>query len=56
MTLDSRLIALLVCPKCRGELTYREAAQALDCAACNLRYQIRDGIPVMLVDEATQLP
>ncbi len=56
MTLDQKLLEILVCPKCKGDLRYREADSALDCEACRLRYHVRDGIPVMLVDEATPLP
>ena len=55
MTLSPQLLAVLVCPKCRGELTYREAESALDCAACHLRYVVRDDIPIMLIDEALPL-
>jgi uncharacterized protein len=54
-TVSPQLLAILVCPKCKGELEYREAESALDCPACKLRYQIRDGIPIMLIDEATPL-
>ncbi len=56
MSLAPQLLAILVCPKCEGTLTYREAESALDCPACRLRYPVRDDIPVMLVDEATALP
>lgn len=52
MTLDPRLLELLVCPADRGELRLDEAAQELLCTTCGLAYPIRDGIPVMLVDEA----
>jgi len=55
MTISAQLLAILVCPKCKGELTYREAEAALDCPACKLRYPVRDDIPVMLVDEAAPL-
>lgn len=61
MTLSPQLLAILVCPKCKGALTYREGDQGgqgdqvLDCPVCKLRYPVRDGIPVMLVDEATAL-
>jgi uncharacterized protein len=55
MTLPDRLLAILVCPKCRGELEHREAESALICHHCRLRYEIRDGIPIMLIDEATRL-
>lgn len=56
MTLDQKLLEILVCPKCKGDLRYRETEAALDCTACRLRYHVRDGIPVMLIDEATTLP
>jgi uncharacterized protein YbaR (Trm112 family) len=56
MTVDRRLLEILVCPKCRGDLAYRESDEALDCPTCRLRYHVRDGIPVMLIDEATPLP
>lgn len=55
MTLTPQLLAILVCPKCKGELNWREQESALDCGACKLRYAVRDGIPVMLIDEATPL-
>ncbi len=53
MTLSPQLLAVLVCPKCKGALEYREAESSLDCAVCRLRYPVRDDIPVMLIDEAT---
>lgn len=56
MTLPRQLLEILVCPKCRGELEYRENESALLCHQCKLRYAIRDGIPIMLIDEATPLP
>lgn len=55
MTISPQLLAILVCPKCKGALTHHEAEQALDCPACKLRYPVRDDIPVMLVDEASPL-
>ncbi len=55
MTVSPQLLAILVCPKCKGELEYREKESALDCPACRLRYAIRDEIPIMLIDEATPL-
>jgi len=49
---DDDLVALLVCPKCRAPL--RAAAEELVCtgAQCALAYPVRDGIPVLLIDEA----
>jgi hypothetical protein len=55
MTLPDKLLAVLVCPKCRGDLEYREKESALLCHHCKLRYAIRDGIPILLIDEATPL-
>ena len=55
MTLAPRLLEILVCPKCKGELDYRESEAALLCQACKLRYAVRDDIPIMLIDEAKPL-
>jgi uncharacterized protein YbaR (Trm112 family) len=56
MTIDQKLLDILVCPKCKGALDHRPSEHALDCGRCRLRYHVRDGIPVMLIDEATPLP
>jgi uncharacterized protein len=53
--LDQRLLDILVCPKCKGALEYRPEAAELVCAGCRLRYEVRDDIPIMLVDEARPL-
>ena len=55
MTGPKQLLEILVCPKCRGELEYREQESALICNKCRLKYPVRDGIPIMLIDEATPL-
>jgi hypothetical protein len=55
MTLSPRLLAILVCPKCKGALEYHDAEPSLVCRACRLRYPVRDDIPIMLLDEATSL-
>jgi uncharacterized protein YbaR (Trm112 family) len=55
MTISPQLLAILVCPKCKGPLEHREAESSLLCHACRLRYQVRDDIPIMLIDEATAL-
>ena len=52
MTVPAQLLEILVCPKCRGELEYREQAAQLVCHKCKLAYEVRDGIPIMLIDEA----
>ena len=57
MPLDATLLEILACPRCKGELEYRvgEDEEALLCHACRLRYEVDDGIPIMLIDEATPL-
>lgn len=59
MTLDHRLLELLVCPVCKGPLTLRrneaERPAELVCTADRLGFPIRDGIPVMLEGEARSL-
>lgn len=52
--MDARLLEILVCPLCKGPLQYDRGAQELICHADKLAYPIRDGIAVMLVDEARQ--
>ncbi len=54
--LDSRLLDILACPKCKGALEYRtEPEEDLRCNACRLVYEVRDGIPIMLIDEASPM-
>lgn len=53
--LDPWLLERLVCPMTRTPLRYDEAAQELISDAARLAYQIRDGVPVMLVEEARRL-
>jgi uncharacterized protein YbaR (Trm112 family) len=52
MTLSPDLLSILVCPACKGDLVYDEAAQTLTCNRDRLRFRIVDDIPVMLVEEA----
>ncbi len=54
-TLDANLLALLVCPVSRGSLVYDKKANELISKDANLAYPIRDGIPIMLPDEARKL-
>ena len=61
MALDARLLEILACPDEKGPLYYFEPADSgtdggtLFCPACRRRYEVRDDIPVMLLDEATVL-
>ena len=53
--IDPKLLDILVCPLTRGHLEYDRAAQELISRQAKLAYPIRDGVPVMLVDEARSL-
>lgn len=53
--IDKRLLEILVCPKCKGSLTAEEGGSALVCKTCQLKYPVRENIPVMLVDEAVDV-
>jgi uncharacterized protein len=53
--MDSKLLDILACPICKGPLQYSRAQQVLVCRADRLAYPIRDGIPVMLEEDARRL-
>jgi hypothetical protein len=56
MPIDKKLLEILVCPKCKGDLEYRQdGEEALVCHACRLKYRVVDGIPVMLIEEAEEI-
>lgn len=48
--IDKQLLDILVCPACRGDVKLK--GERIVCCQCGRRYPIRDGVPVMLVDEA----
>lgn len=48
------LLEILVCPRCRGKVQISDDDSGLLCPVCGLIYPIRDGVPVMLVSEATE--
>jgi len=53
--MDARLLDILVCPVCKANLEYRKADAELLCKPCRLAFPVRDGIPIMLADEARPL-
>jgi uncharacterized protein YbaR (Trm112 family) len=52
MAVSKELLEILACPKCKGPLEMNETEDGLICQACKLLYEIRDDIPIMLIDEA----
>jgi len=55
MAIDKKLLDILACPKCKSEVRLNESGDGLICDTCKLLYEIRDDIPIMLVDEAKPL-
>lgn len=53
--MDPRLLEILVCPLCKGKLEFDKSAQELICKPCGLAYPVRDGIPIMMQDEARRI-
>jgi uncharacterized protein YbaR (Trm112 family) len=54
VTVEKELLEILACPSCRADVELRDDAgrELIVCTGCGLRYPVRDGIPVMLVEEA----
>ena len=55
MAISPELLEILVCPKCKQDLQLTEKKDGLICRPCRLIYEIRDDIPIMLIDEAQSL-
>jgi len=54
--ISQQLLDIIACPKCKGPVRLTAAQDGLVCAVCRLVYEIRDNIPIMLIDEAKPLP
>lgn len=52
MAIRKELLDILACPKCKGDIYPTEKEDGLICDSCKLLYEIRDDIPIMLIDEA----
>ena len=50
--MKKELLDILACPQCKGKIELSEDENALLCHACQLSYAIRDGIPIMIIEEA----
>lgn len=55
MVISKELLDILACPKCKGDIHLNETGDGLICENCKLLYEIKDDIPIMLIDEATSL-
>jgi uncharacterized protein YbaR (Trm112 family) len=52
MAISQELLEILACPKCKGNIRLNDAQNGLICDNCKLVYEIKDDIPIMLIDEA----
>ena len=50
--MDKKQIEMMACPECNGKLDYNKSDKTLVCNHCKLAFPVRDGIPVMLIEEA----
>ena len=55
MAISKELLEILACPKCKGDIYLNDSQDGLICDNCRLLYEIRDDIPIMLIEEATSL-
>ena len=55
MAVSKELLEILVCPKCKGELQLNDQQDGLACHTCKLLFEIKDDIPIMLIEEAKSL-
>jgi uncharacterized protein YbaR (Trm112 family) len=55
MAISKELLEILACPQCKGDIYLNEAQDGLICEKCRLIYEIKDEIPIMLIEEAKPL-
>ena len=55
MAISKELLEILACPQCKGDIHLNEQGDGLICDKCRLVYEIKDDIPIMLIEEAKPL-
>ena len=55
MSVKQELLDILACPKCKSDIRLDDTGNWLICDTCRVKYEIREGIPIMLIDEAVPL-
>lgn len=55
MAIDKDLLDILACPQCKGDVVLTAKGDGLICRKCKLLYEIKDDIPIMLIDEAKKI-
>lgn len=55
MSLNKKLLEIIICPQCRGKIRYDEKLNGIICDQCKLLYEVKNDIPVLLVEEAKKI-
>jgi uncharacterized protein YbaR (Trm112 family) len=55
MAISKDLLEILACPQCKGDVVLNKTGDGLVCNKCKLLYEIKDDIPIMLIDEAKKI-
>jgi uncharacterized protein len=55
LAINKELLEILACPQCKGEVKINEQGNGLICESCRLMYEIKDDIPIMLIEKAKKL-
>lgn len=55
MTVKKELLDILACPKCKGDIRLSNNTEYIVCDSCKLLYEVREDIPIMLIDEAEKV-
>lgn len=55
MSINKELLAIMACPKCKGDIKMNEKGDGLICDVCHLLYPIKNGMPIMLIEEAVKI-
>jgi uncharacterized protein YbaR (Trm112 family) len=55
MSIKKEILEILACPKCKGDIELSKKGDSIICRKCSLKYAIKEGIPIMLIDEAQPL-
>lgn len=52
--IDSKILDILACPACKGDLEYKAKEEIIKCTSCGKEYKVVDGIPMMLIEDPVQ--
>lgn len=53
--IDKKILEIIACPKCKGDLIYDEKKDRLICSNCKLAFPVKEGIPILIIEEAEKI-